>query len=384
MLLSRRGVQVSILEQTKVFGTVGAGIQLSSNASRVLRDMGLINELMPACTVPDTLEIRNASNGNRTFERPLADAVEAEFGAPYLCVHRADLQALLVKHVEADPNIELHLDTHCADLIEQAGGIRAIARTAGGATRHFQGDVLIGADGIKSMVREHLFGPEKPRFTGCVAWRALIPVEKIGDIGVRNISAIWMGPKAHFVHYMVRGGKMLNFVAVVEQNGWEVESWTEPGRKEELVAAFKGWRHPVEAIVSAADPTSCYKWALFDRKPMPIWSKGRITLLGDACHPTLPFLAQGACMAIEDAAVLTHCLTAAGSVAEAFSRYELARHDRTAEIQETSWKNKTLYHLPWGLALIRDLGTPAMMKILNGRLSRLYGYNALTASGYPV
>ncbi len=363
---------------------MGAGIQLSSNASRVLDGMGLIDDLMPACTVPDVLEIRNASNGNCTFSRPLGAAMQQQFGAPYLCVHRADLHALLVDRVRSENRIALHMDTHCTSIGSDAGHAWASTTDRAGASKTFDADVIIGADGIKSIVREHLFGPEQPRFTGCVAWRALIPVEQLEGVEIRNISAIWMGPKAHFVHYLVRGGRMLNFVAVVEQEGWEVESWTEPGQKAELLSAFRGWRQPVEAMLTAADPESCFKWALFDRKPMSSWSRNRATLLGDACHPTLPFLAQGACMAIEDAAVLSHCLVRAGSIDEAFASYETARKERTAEIQATSWKNKTLYHMPWALALVRDMGTPAIMKILNGRLNRLYGYDAFSASGYPA
>ena len=175
-------------------------------------------------------------------------------------------------------------------------------------------------------MRTALFGPERPRFTGNVAWRGLVPAGVLDGAGVRPVAALWMGPAAHFVHYFVRGGQLVNFVGVVEHSDWRDESWTARGDKRDLLRDFSGWHRTVQAIVAEADANACFRWALFDRDPLARWSRGAATLIGDACHPTLPFMAQGACMAIEDAAVLAEYVStsSANALPEALARYETA------------------------------------------------------------
>jgi len=208
-------------------------------------------------------------------------------------------------------------------------------------------DVLVGADGIRSLVRRALFGPENPRFTGCVAYRGLVPAERLSELGLEVTAQVWMGPGRHFVHYFVSGGRLVNFVAVIEQDTWTRESWTDRGDPADALAAFAGWHPQVRAILEGVDET--FIWALFDRTPLERWSAGRVTLLGDACHAMLPFMAQGAAQAIEDAATLASCLASAGSdLPSALHRYEFLRIPRASRLQAMSTANKRRFHLADG------------------------------------
>lgn len=368
---------MSVLEQSAGFGEVGAGIQISPNASRLLAGFGLLPALDAVAVRPEALEIHGSVSGRLLFRSVLGEAARARYGAPYLHLHRADLHRVLLEAARGDANIAIHADSRVATVAQDATGVQV--RTAQGRDHH--ADLLIGADGIRSVVRAGLFGPEQPRFTGNVAWRGLVPIEALAPAQRRRVAGLWMGPGAHFVHYLVRGGRLANFVAVIEQRGWEVESWTERGDRAELIHAFGHWPSPVRELVHAADPDACFRWALFDRAPMPAWSRGAVTLLGDACHPTLPFMAQGACMAIEDAAVLAECLAAAseGPVAPALLRYESLRRARTAEIQLGSRRNSRLYHLSGMAARLRDLGAPMAAAGNQRKLDALFSYDALAA-----
>lgn len=378
LVLARKGLRVTVLERTTVFSEIGAGIQISPNASRLLFSMGLETGLRERASMPGAIEMRTW-RGTRLFVRELGAAAERRFGAPYLNLHRADLHRVLAEALVAESRIELQLGAAVA-AIEQAGdGVRVMLEDG----RVQQADLLIGADGIHSVVRAALFGPEHARFTGCVAWRGVIPAESLGASRPAVVAALWMGPGAHFVHYYLRGGSLLNFVAVVEQPGWEAESWSERGRKEDLVAAFAAWHPGITAITLAADPEACYRWGLFDRAPMPAWTRGRVSLLGDACHPMLPFMAQGACMAIEDAATLGECLALDRNVAAALRRYEALRQPRTAAVQRRSRVNKTLYHLKGAPARLRDLALPRAAAGLTQQIDRLFAFDALAALRQP-
>jgi salicylate hydroxylase len=207
---------------------------------------------------------------------------------------------------------------------------------------------LIGADGIHSVVRHALLGEEKPRFTGCVAYRGLVPADRLTDLGLERTNQIWMGPARHFVHYFVSAGRQVNFVAITEENSWQRESWVDRGEVADALAAFAGWHVQVRSIIGAADET--YKWALFDRAPLPRWSVGRVTLLGDACHPMLPFMGQGAAQAIEDAASLAACLRKLDDVPAALRLYEKLRLPRASRLQAMSETNKRRFHLADGPA----------------------------------
>jgi salicylate hydroxylase len=344
--LLRRGVDAHVYEQAAELSAVGAGVQISPNASRVLHGLGLAGDLAKAGVKPLALHQRRWDDGRTLARSPLAGPVQAAFGFPYCLMHRADLLAALAGRVPAD---RLHLGHRLTALTDD--GDRVEARFANGA--RVESDVLVGADGIHSPTRGLLFGPENPRFTGCIAYRGLVPAERLRTLGLEVTTQVWMGPGGHFVHYFVSGGRLVNFVAIIEQDTWTRESWTDRRDVADALAAFVGWHPQVRAIMAAVDET--YLWALFDRTPLQRWSAGRVTLLGDACHAMLPFMAQGAAMAIEDGAALASCLAgpqagpdARRDRAAALRRYEAARIPRTARIQAMSTANKAKFHLPDG------------------------------------
>ena len=227
-------------------------------------------------------------------------------------------------------------------------GDRVAARFENGAQT--KADILVGADGINSTVRAALFGEEAPRFAGCVAYRGLVPVERIADLGLEIGSQSWVGPGGHLVHYFVSRTRLLNFVGWTEHDAWNREDWTDRATIARALAAFEGWHPQIRRIIAAAD--TCFIWALFDREPLPRWSIGPVTLLGDACHPMYPFMGQGAAQAIEDGATLAACLAAdgAGDPPKALRRYEELRRPRVTRLQEMSRANKTRFHLPDGAA----------------------------------
>ncbi len=369
--LAKRGFEVSVFEQASQFTEVGAGIQLSPNCTRVLHDLGLEGALREHAFLPVATQFRHWRSGRVISENPLGDAVVERFGVPYYHMHRGDLLSVLVSAAERSPRITLLTSARVEQIDQDGRGVQLVA-----GAQPYTGDVLIGADGIHSVVREALWGPQRPRFTGNVAWRALVPAASLPEGLVRPMSTAWWGPRRHFVHYYVRRGELVNCVCVVEKSGWEVESWTEPGDHDELKADFAGWHDSVQQLIDSAAPDSLFKWALHDRAPMPRWGSGRITLLGDACHPTLPFMAQGAAMAIEDAAVLAGCLDAT-DVEDALTRYEALRRERTARIQSGSRRNARVFHLSGIQAWLRDR---AARRVGERTLDGLFGYDALEAA----
>jgi salicylate hydroxylase len=338
--LLRAGFDVQVYEQAKALGEVGAGINIGPNASRILNRLGIADELKKFAVRPVTFDQRRWEDGRFLLRSPLGEEVETAFGAPYYTLHRGDLHLALAKAIPAEFVHLAHRFTHledCGDHVE-AHFDNGISISA---------DALIGADGIHSMVRHALFGPEKPRFTGCVAHRGLVPSDRLTHLGLEFTTQIWMGPGRHFVHYFVSAGKLVNFVAVTEEDSWQRESWVDRGDVADVVAAFGGWHNQVVAIAGSADET--YKWGLFDRAPLQQWSVGRVTLLGDSCHPMLPFMGQGAAQAIEDAAALKGCLLKFESdVSSALRFYEQLRMPRASRLQGLSEINKSRFHLPDG------------------------------------
>ena len=297
LCFARCGFDVQVFEQAAEFGAVGAGIQLTPNATRVLHDLGLEEALREVAFLPEAVEMRDWNSGRMLTSNPLGAQLVADYGFPYYHVHRADLMGVLVNAAQAHPGIRLQNSAEVTNIDTNATGVSLEV-----AGTHYPGALLIGADGIHSTVRSDLFGPQAPRFTGNVAWRGLVPADRLPKGLVHPVASVWWGPHKHFVHYYVRGGALVNCVCVVEKDGWEVESWNERGDHSELKSDFAGWHETVQVLIDNMDPEECFKWALFDRPPMTRWSRGRVTLLGDACHPTLPFMAQGAAMAIEDGA----------------------------------------------------------------------------------
>jgi salicylate hydroxylase len=364
-----QGYPVLVFEQADEFSDVGAGIQLSPNPSRVLLSLGLGQALESVAFLPEGTEFRHWRTGRLISYNPLGQAALETYGAPYYHIHRADLSRILAEAAAAEPRISLRARARVSGF-EQNDDAVTVQTEAG----TFTGAALIGADGIHSVVRDGLFGPESPTFTGNVAWRGLVPAERLPDGLVNPVAGVWWGPGKHFVHYFLRGGELVNCVCVVEKEGWEIESWTELGDHAELKRDFTGWHPTIQTLIDNIDPDACFKWALFDRPPMPAWSTGRVTLLGDACHPTLPFMAQGAAMAIEDAAVLSRCLAKVETVAEALARYESLRKARTAGIKKGSRRNARVFHMRGIKAWARNR---AASRARAGVMDALYRYNAL-------
>jgi len=369
LCLAAKGYSVEVFEQAGEFVEIGAGIQLSPNCSRVLHSLGLEDVLRASAFLPSGSQFRNWKTGRVIAESKLGDEVVERFGAPYYHMHRGDLLRVLVEAARQSDRIALHLDTRAVGFQQSAEGVRLLTVDA-----EHEGQALIGADGIHSEIRTGLWGAESPRFTGTVAWRALVAVDRLPEGLIRPMSTVWWGPRKHFVHYYVRRGTLVNCVCVVEKKGWDVESWTERGDYDELKADFAGWHDDLQQLIDTADRDSLFKWALYDRAPMPRWGKGRVTLLGDACHPTLPFMAQGAAMAIEDAAVLAGCLASSEDVGHELARYENLRRDRTAEIQKGSRRNATVFHLSGVRSWLRNRAAQTARR---GTMDRLFSYDAL-------
>jgi salicylate hydroxylase len=334
------GFDVQVYEQAPRIGEIGAGIQISPNASRLLIRLGLKRAMDKVGVRPQAVHQRRWDDGRTLQRAPVGLEVETAFGAPYYHFHRGDLAELLGAAVPAE---RVHCSHRLVDL--EPKGERVVARFENGTSA--EADLLVGADGIHSRVRHLLFGPEKPRFTGCVAWRGLVPAERIRHLDIEIASHNWMGPDGHFVHYWVAGGQFMNVVCVAEHGTWTSESWTSRGEVADALARYEGWHPSVRALIAAFPET--FIWALHDRLPLPRWSDGRVTLLGDACHPMLPFMAQGAAQSIEDGAALASLLKAMpDDVPGALQRYEEVRKPRATRLQEASANNRKRFHLPDG------------------------------------
>jgi salicylate hydroxylase len=339
--LLQRGIDVEVYEQATELREIGAGVQISANGTRVLNSLGLAHAL-DACSVrPDAKEIRHWRSGRTWKLFDLGVVSEQRYGAPYLFIHRGDLHRLLADAVQARKPEAIHLGARCIGVESSADAVRL--RLEDG--RSPQGRLLIGADGVHSEVRASVFGAARPEFTGLMAWRGVIPRERLAAGRMPLAGTNWIGPGRHVVHYPLRRGELLNFVGVVERDDWQIESWTAQGTREECLADFAGWHGDVCRLIEAIDVP--FKWALMTRAAMSRWSEGRVTLLGDACHATLPMLAQGAVMAIEDGIVLARCLAKYGADHEtAFARYEAARLLRTTRVVDGSAENARRFHNP--------------------------------------
>ena len=339
LCLARAEFSVTVLEQANALGEVGAGVQISANGARVLYHLGLAEALQAVAFKPERGEMRHWQSGETLSSRPLGQASEAAFGFPYFHLHRADFHAVLADALAAVAPGSVHLGAKVTGFSQSGAGVTVTTE----AGESVFGDVLVGCDGIHSAIRTQLFGPDAPRFTGCVAWRAIVPVGALPPGHVRPVSSNWIGRGGHFVHYYVRRGELVNCVGIIEQDEWQAESWSSEGAMAGFLDDFKDWHEDVQILMRQAE--SCYRWGLFDRDPMPKWSQGRVTLLGDACHPMLPFMAQGAVMAIEDANTLAQCLaSAAAAYPSALQRYEYLRRERTATVQQMSRDNIQFFH----------------------------------------
>jgi salicylate hydroxylase len=339
--LLQAGHDVTIFEQASELSEVGAGLQLSANATHVLHHLGLGPALAEVGVRPGAYVFRLHDTGEEIQRFALSDEHEKLHGAPYYQVHRADIHGLLAARVLALKRDAIRLNCRVVGFEETADGIKL--RLADGTT--VQGDLLVGADGLKSVICQQTFGNVPATYTGDAAWRITVPVERLPQDFMEQVMMVWMGPGRHVVAYYLRAGALLNFVGLVETDEVSEESWTAKFPWERFKADFAGWHVDVQTIIDAADKEGCYRWSLHNRPTIRNWSTSRATLLGDAVHPTLPYLAQGACMAIEDGAVLTRALDQADSIPEALQLYERNRVDRTVRIVDQSSAKRTLFHL---------------------------------------
>jgi len=343
LALRQAGFEVDVYEQAPELTQIGGGINMGPNAVRILRRLGLAAGLDREGVRPLFTHQRRWQDG-RTLQRArLNPLCEELYGAPHITIHRADLLDVIASGFPAE---RIHLGHRLVGVEDKGDRIEAWFENGARITA----DILIGADGINSSVRAALFGEEAPVFAGCVAYRGLVPTERLTDLGLDTGNQSWVGPGAHLVHYPVSRGRLLNFVGWTEHDEWNREDWTDRATPARALAAFAGWHPQIRQIVSAAD--TCFIWALFDREPLPCWSVGRITLLGDACHPMYPFMGQGAAQAIEDGAALAACLVIGGIAdpAESLRRYEQLRLPRVTRLQDMSRANKTRFHLRDGPA----------------------------------
>jgi salicylate hydroxylase len=335
LALLRRGLDVEVHEQSTELKEVGAGIQTSANGTRVLHALSLADALAGIQVVPSRREIRHWSTGETWSWFELGATSTQRYGTPHIMMHRGDLQAILAEAVRQLQPDAIRLGKRCVAISQSDERVTIRYESGETAAAAF----AIGADGIHSKVRECLFGADSPEFTGVVAWRGLVPMEQLPASMRQMQGTNWLGPSAHVLHYPVRRGELMNFISFVERDDWQVESWMVRGTTDELANDFRGWHGDVHTIIRNIDAP--FKWALMVRPPMARWSQGRITLLGDACHPTLPFLGQGGVMAIEDAYVLASCLTKYfDDPATAFARYEDIRRERTAAVVRKSHENR--------------------------------------------
>jgi salicylate hydroxylase len=339
--LLKKGFDVTVFEQAPALKEIGAGVQLSPNATRVLYQLGVGDALQGLACEPLGKRVRLWNTGQTWRLFDLGAESREIYGYPYFTLHRADLHQKLADVVRAMKPDAIRLN-HKVESFSQHNG-KVLVQAVNGET--CEGDLLIGADGVHSRVRHALFGPDEPVFSGVMAWRGVIDASRLPEHLRSPYGANWVGPGAHVIHYPLRGNGLINFVGAIEKSGWQVESWSERGTLEECLADFEGWHEDVRTLISAIDIP--YKWALMVREPMTRWSHGHTTLLGDACHPTLPFLAQGAGMAIEDGYLLARCLERhAHDVPRALQRYEALRLERTSKVVRGSAANATRFHNP--------------------------------------
>jgi salicylate hydroxylase len=329
LALNRRGFDVSLYEQAPELHELGAGVMITPNGSRVLCALGLRPAMETIASVLPTREMRLFNTG-QTWRLPIAD-VEARFGSPFWSVHRGDLHLALAEALEQRAPGTIHIGSRCSDLEQNADGVTLLLEN--GVSIH--GDLLIGADGVHSRIRRVLFGEGRATFTGFMAWRAVVPMERLPARLRQEGFVGWFGPRGQIVTYPMRRGALFNLAGTVERDDWRVESWSEAGTVRECREDFANWHNDILEVFDCVDVP--YKWALIGRPPLEHCSVGRVTLLGDACHPTLPTLGQGANMTMEDAMILTRCLEASTNVAEALERYENARLDRTSRIVRSSF-----------------------------------------------
>lgn len=373
LALKLRGIDALLFEQAAAFREVGAGIQLSCNATRILTALGVGEALAGIAVYPEGRDYRAWDTGERLFWTPLGRRAEVTFGSPYYHAHRAELLGVLL---DALGQQGLRLSSRVSTFSQDADSVAITL--ADGAT--FEGDILVAADGIHSTVRSGLFGQEQPRYTGNVAWRGLVPAEAIAHLQLEKVTGVWMGPDRSIVQYYVSAGRTFNWIGISRSPLPSRESWLAEGDVNDALADYAGWHPTIQTVISAT--ATVLRQALYDREPLASWNVGRVVLMGDAAHPMLPFYAQGAAQSIEDAYVLAGCIAIwPGEPAVALSQYVRLRQPRTAWMQGLSRREEELYQMNDVHTIaqrnqrMRRRRTPETAEFPPEQI-RLYGYDA--------
>ena len=355
LFLRQAGLEVTVYEQAAELREVGAGIVVPPNMVRLLARLGLVKGLAQrAVRLEAAWEFRRWEDGRVLFSQPMGEECERLYGAHCYVAHRADLLALLQQALGAEP---VRLDHRCVGFTQHEDRVELRFERRNGAREAAVCDAAIGADGIHSLLREAIAPNAEARFSGLCAFRCLVPADKAPAMALRPVQSLWLGPGRHFVHYPISAGELVNLVAIVPAGDWRTESWTADGELADLAREFEGWDARVQQLIASAASTQ--RWALYDRTPLPRWTDGRVSLLGDAAHAMLPFFGQGAAQAVEDAAVLADSLggVAPHDVPQALRRYEELRRPRASEVQIMSRGREVRNHLPDGPEQIaRDAG----------------------------
>ena len=358
LALARNGFRVTVLEQAERLSETGAGIQLSPNAARCLIDLGVGERLRPHVTAPLALQVLAGHSGREIVRLPLGGAAE-RYGAPYWIIHRGDLQAALVAAVAQERDVSLKLGMRVEDFATHSHGVTVSANGPGGVW-HERGHALIAADGLWSESRARLGFKDPPRFAGRTAWRALIPASEVPAELREPLIHLWLGRDAHLVHYPVKAGALIN-VVVITTDSWNAPGWSAPASRIDLLPRFPAERWAPQARALVREPETWLKWALYDHSPLSSFCYGAAALIGDAAHPMLPFLAQGAAMAIEDAVVAARCLARMPDDAPgALQSYSALRRTRTRRVQRLAATNGARYHLGALPAMLRNTAMHAM------------------------
>ncbi|MEE4249073.1 MAG: FAD-dependent oxidoreductase [Alcanivoracaceae bacterium] len=377
LALQQRGLRPVVLEQAPLLRELGAGLQLSPNAMSVMAALGLQKTLLEKGCLPEGIRSINWRSGNDIARVPFA---ALGFDFPYVHIHRADLQKTLLEAVLANDPDCVQTGQHVEAVVAEQDGITLLVRHGDPVRANW----VIGADGIRSRCRDYVVSDNaSPRFTGNVAWRGVLPTDSLPErLRPPRWANIWMGPGGHVVMYYLRGGALLNFVAVREQDDWLEESWNAPASLRDLLHDFADWDPLLFDLLSHTDPKSCFRWALFDRDPISQWYRDRLVLIGDAAHPMLPFLAQGAAMGIEDSWVLSELI--ASGCADAGAQYQALREQRCSRVQQLARDNMRLFHhhnavLRGGRDLIAQGLSVVSPALAARRVAWIYDWRATTA-----
>ena len=343
LFLRRAGIDATVYEMSPELREAGAGIVVPPNMVRVLADAGLADDLPRfAVRLDAAWEFRRWADGRVLFVQPMGDECVQLYGAACYVAHRADLLALLQR---ALPASAVQLGQRCTASRQTADGVALDFTQADGSVHTVTADAAIGADGIHSVLSQAVVQPQPARFSGLCAFRCLVPAADAPAMALRPVQALWLGPGRHFVHYPISSGQLVNVVAIVPAGHWRTESWTADGAVADMKREFEGWDPRVHQLIDAATDTK--RWALYDRSPLPTWAAGRVALLGDAAHAMLPFFAQGAAQALEDALLLADCLqgVAPAALPQALQRYDALRRPRASRVQLMSRGREIRNHL---------------------------------------